>query len=283
MELTRPIILIGNGRSGSTIFHKILSRHPELTWLSFLNDHYPNKPAANQLYMKVIDIPLLGNYLTKKRGPSEPYFFWDHYCRGFSTPFRDLKKEDVLPKSKENVRAVLSENLTKKRHRLLLKITGWPRIGYLREIFPDAIFIYVKRNPIAIANSLLNVDFWWGWRGPHNWRMGLLPDKYQKIWDKYDNSFVALAAIEYLLYNDAYQKSVPDLTSESLFELPYDALCQNPIDTLKMTTEKCDLIWNQKFEARVSQFKLVNNDHKWKNNLTLEQQNTLSEILDNYV
>ena len=282
MQLKKPIILVGNGRSGSTVFQKMLAHHPELTWLSFLNNRYAKNPKINQLYMRLIDTPILGKYLIQKRGPSEPYLFWDHYCRGFSTPFRDLTEKDVLPRSKENVRTALSQNLTKNRHRLILKITGWPRITYLKEIFPDAIFIYVKRNPKAIANSFLNVNFWWGWRGPHNWRMGLLPEKYQEIWERHDKSFIALAAIEYLIYIDAYNKSISNLEPGSLFEISYDSLCAKPIDTLKMVTERCELSWNYKFEDRIRLFELNNSDYKWKNNLTSDQQNILSDILDDY-
>ncbi len=41
---------------------------------------------------------------------------------------------------------MMSEITTEKRDRLLLKITGCPRIGFLSEIFEDMRFIYVVRD-----------------------------------------------------------------------------------------------------------------------------------------
>ena len=77
----------------------------------------------------------------------------------------------------------MKQLLVRKRNRLLIKITGWPRIGYLNEIFSDAKFIHILRDGRAVANSLINVEFWRGWQCPQNWRFGRLTEKQQKEWE----------------------------------------------------------------------------------------------------
>ncbi|GAJ21506.1 unnamed protein product, partial [marine sediment metagenome] len=79
----------------------------------------------------------------------------------------------------------------------MIKLTGWSRIEYIKELFPDAKFIHILRDGRGVANSLINVDFWKGWEGPHKWRWGMLNEEKMKEWNKYDQSFVILAAMEW--------------------------------------------------------------------------------------
>ncbi|MHC5059693.1 MAG: sulfotransferase [Planctomycetota bacterium] len=139
MELKKPIIIVSTGRAGSTIFHRIMSEHPQLAWLSKFSAVFPDRPVMNRFFMQAIDLPLIGKVLTAKVRPGEHYKFWEYHCKGFRRPCRDLVADDVINKSRR-IRNVFSKMLTTNRNRLLLKITGWPRIRYLREIFPDAKF-----------------------------------------------------------------------------------------------------------------------------------------------
>src|SRR3712207_7426845 len=50
----------------------------------------------------------------------------------------------------------------------------------LSEIFKDAKFIHLMRDGRAVANSLLHVYFWSGWKGPGNWGWGQLSPAQQR-------------------------------------------------------------------------------------------------------
>jgi len=123
MKIQKPIFIVGAGRSGSTVFNKLFAEHPQVAWLSILANKFPQKPQINGLLMSAIDYPLLGTILKRKFSTGEFYTFWEHYCKGFSSPFRDLRKDDLTIKKSKRIRNSLSHTLVKKRSRMLIKIT----------------------------------------------------------------------------------------------------------------------------------------------------------------
>ena len=82
MKIEKPIFIIGIGRSGSSIFYNMFSKHPDLAWMSKLCNKYPQKLTLNKLLMKMIDYPGVGNYLKRRANPVECYDFWEHHCKG---------------------------------------------------------------------------------------------------------------------------------------------------------------------------------------------------------
>ncbi|MBA7544310.1 hypothetical protein ES705_36662 [subsurface metagenome] len=282
MEIKKPIFIIGVGRSGSTVFHQIFSRHPNVAWLSSLCNKFPNDPSKNKLLMKIHEYTITSRFLKNRLKPGECYEFWNYYYKGFRRPCRDLLATDVTTKTKNGVRNFFSEILTERRNRLLVKITGWPRIGFLREIFKDAKFIHIIRDGRAVVNSMVNVDWWWGWRGPQNWRWGELKPVYKKEWEQYNKSFIALVAIEWKILIDAMEETKKFIDKNSLLEIKYEDLCSHPQNVFKGVLEFSELQWSKKFAKEIKQYKLKNTNYKWQKELTLKQQNILEEILHDY-
>lgn len=279
MEIAKPIFIVGTGRCGSTIFHDIFACHPDVSWLSPWCDKYPHKPQVNRSIMQMADLSWLNQYVRKFAGPQECYPFWEYHSPGFSEPFRDLCREDVSSKVKTKVRQVMNQMITPRRKRLLLKITGWPRIGFLKEIFPDAKFIHVYRDGRAVINSLLSVSWWLGWRGPKNWRWGELTVKQREVWEKYNKSFVILAAIEWEILMAAYEKAKRSVPADDYLEIKYEELCRTPLQTFRQAVEFCELEWSPRFEAAISTFNLRNTNDKWRKDLSSAQQAMLDKYL----
>jgi hypothetical protein len=161
----RPIILVGVGRCGSSLVHRLLAHHPRVAWISGLANKLPGQPWINGAFMRAIDLPGVEPLLTRWIAPSEHYVFWERNFSGFRTPFRDLVADDLTVETAARLRRAFRPALTARRDRLLLKVTGWPRIGFLHEVFPEARFVHVVRDGRAVANSLLHVDFRWGGAG----------------------------------------------------------------------------------------------------------------------
>lgn len=288
MSLEKPIFIVGVGRSGSTIFHQAFCRHPEVAWLSKVCDVWPSNPALNTLLMNLhggagletlFEKIILDPKLIK---PSEAYHFWEYYCPGFSMPFRDLRADDVTNRKRKVLQQVLEPLTTAKRHRLMAKITGWPRLDFLQTIWPDAKFVHVVRDPRAVVNSMLAVDWWHGWQGPQGWRWGELTPEHQALWEQYDRSFVALAAIELDILHNAMDIAQSKVDPNNIMQVKYEDLCHHPIDLFQDVIDFCELEWTQSFEAKLNQFEFRNTNYKWKQDLTPQQQNIVNSIFHRY-
>jgi omega-hydroxy-beta-dihydromenaquinone-9 sulfotransferase len=289
MKVEKPIFIVGAGRSGSTIFHEMFCRHSQVAWISKLCDVFPKQPGLNNLLLESLDTILVGQIVQdlviqpRLIKPSEAYHFWEYYCPGFSSPCRDLNAEDVTNQKRKAIQKVLSNLLTTRRKRLLVKITGWPRMGFLKEIFQDAKFIHVVRDSRAVVNSILEVDWWEGWQGPQNVRGGNLIPSQLEQWERYDRSFVALAAIEFNILMDAMQRSKLNIKSENFLEIRYEDLCENPVNIFRHTIDFCELEWLPEFEQTIQGFNLRNTNYKWQKDLTPYQQEILENLLNPYL
>jgi hypothetical protein len=283
VSIEDPIIIVGTGRSGSSLLHRMLCKHPNLAWLpGAVGDRFPRNPGLYELFVRGLDFPILGRQLEKIR-PGECYPFWEYHCKGFSAPYRDLVAGDVTERKKEQIRKTMSKIPTQKRHRLLIKITGWPRIGFLSEIFKNAKFIHLMRDGRAVANSFLHVYFWSGWKGPENWGWGRLSPAQQEEWDKYEQSFAVLAAIHWKLLMDSMEYAKTLVSDENFLELKYEQLCSDPLGVLGKITEFCHLDWTGDLEKRLGTLQVRNTNQRFQRDLTAKQQSDVEEVLEDYL
>lgn len=279
MQITKPIIIVGTGRCGSTAFHRLLAKHPAVMWLSALAPRFPGKPAWNKWSVVALDNPVLRRLLGRRIVPSEAYPFWDRYAYGFSTPCRDLVRADVTPRIKKQVHAALEPMLTPKRHRLLIKITAWPRMGFLNGIFEDAKFIHIVRDGRSVANSLIHVHFWRGWLGPQGWRAGLLSEEDQATWERFDRSFVALAGLEWKIQMRAIESARRALPANAFCEVKYEELCEQPLETYRRVLEFAELPATAAFEQQIKAASIRSMNDRWRHDLTPAQQTILNDVL----
>jgi hypothetical protein len=278
-KITKPIIIVGTGRCGSTVFHRILALHSRTMWLSGFCDRYPEHPAWNRWAVTAMGNPMLRRLLGERIRPGEQYRFWDRYAYGFSEPCRDLVRSDVTARVKKQVRAAFEPMLTPTRDRLLLKITAWSRIGYLNEIFEDAKFVHIIRDGRAVASSLLHVHFWRGWYGPQGWRAGELSPEDQADWERYDRSFTALAGLEWRIQMRAMDAARGALDPKRFLEVKYEEFCQQPVETCRRVLDFAELPASAGFERDVKAASIRDMSKRWRDDLTPAQQTLLDELL----
>jgi hypothetical protein len=277
--ITKPIIIVGTGRCGSTLFHRLLAKHPQVMWMSGFCERYPDRPSWNRRAVTALDNPLLRRAIGHRVQPGECYRFWNRYAYGFAEPCRDLVRGDVTPRVKKQVRRAFEAMLTSARHRLLIKITGWPRLGWLNEVFEDARFIHILRDGRAVASSLLHVNFWRGWYGPQGWRAGLLSAEDQATWEAHDRSFVALAGLEWRIQMRAMEAARRTVDPSRFLEIKYETFCEAPKEQFGRVLEFAELPPSAQLQREVDATPIKSTSNRWRDDLTPAQQRMLDDLL----
>lgn len=282
IKIEKPIFIIGTGRCGSTIFYKILANHPDIAYISELNKKFSNIKLIYKLNT------IFGKYFLRKGigffQPSEAYTLFNSIFPSYSRPTRTLRSNDVsitvLREIKNLVRKCL--NYSNKK-RFLYKYTGWSRIGFFNEIFPDSLFIHIIRDGRAFVNSILKVSWWLGRNGPQNWRWGLLPERYEKEWKESNQSFSLLAGIQWKMILDEIEISKNEISRDRFIQIKYEDLIHNPIEIFKEITDFCKLGYCKKFEKRLKQYKLKDTIYKWEKELSNPEKLTLNKYLKEHL
>ena len=277
MDADRPIFLVGFGRSGSTHIHGVFAFHPQLAWLTRFADSYPHRMALNAFAMRLFDVKPLSDLVARKLPPREGWRYWDSFFPGFSEPFRDLTSDDVSPYIRARMKRAVENIATRSRGRVLIKLTGWPRIAFLQEIFPDAKFVHVLRDGRAAANSLLHTEFWRGWKGPSQWRWGELDAEHTAQWDRWDRSFIALAALQWKRFIESM--AIASKGVDNFLEVRYEDICADPQNGFRQLAEFCDIGWHSDLEHKILRTEFRQANYKWQEELTTRQQEMLEDLL----
>ena len=279
-----PIFIVGTGRCGTTVFHKMMAEHPSLAFLTGQLNERPSKPEINRVVLEWLDGPPGDRSIHRGRVvPSEAWAFWEHYVPGFSRVFRDLRADDVSVRAKAALHGALQRALTGTRTRLLVKLTGWTRIGFIKEVFPDARVIHLIRDPRAVAASLLNTPWWNGWRGPERWRWGPLNPQEARVWRGSGRSFLVLAAVQWMKIMGAYRESLrvlPARMRDDVLEIRYERLCESKEDVIHDVLCFAGLERLEEHDRALRLYDMENRNQKWMSDLTTRQHQQLERGLE---
>jgi hypothetical protein len=143
--------------------------------------------------------------------------------------FRDLVAADAMPWVADPFRAFFTERARAQRKPVFVhKYTGWPRTGFVREVFPDARFINVTRDGRAVAASALRTSWWKGHLGPEAWQWGPLPPAYAAEWEASGYSFPVLAAQCWKILMDAYAAARNLVPADRWMDVRFEDVLADP-------------------------------------------------------
>jgi hypothetical protein len=166
--IDRPIFLVGLPRSGTTMLQDILCAHPAVGFLTNLMNAYPDSFCAMHVICKRLRLDFradrfLGDSieielgspnegLTALRGLEQDFYSLEH---------RALKLEDFSPQIvegwREGIRRVLWCFGGRARRFFNKNPEFLTQMRFIRQLFPDAKFVYIVRDPRECANSMVKL------------------------------------------------------------------------------------------------------------------------------
>lgn len=255
--LDRPVIVLGAPRSGSTLLFSILSSHPEL-WSAYRE---PEAIFAERLHPSrhgwdrgnALDrADLTGELCAELR---RAYYDRSHNVQAllpaWRTPiYRNARLERLRGLFAE---WVVSPLLKPDRIRIADKNPKHCfRVPFLAELFPDATFVFLLREPRANIASLME-----GWNTPGafetydvpveldvrgfsgtKWNF-LLPPGWRDV--ARGTRLVDVCAFQYRRANEAALASLAELDPASSVRVRFEDVVARPVATVRELCERLDL------------------------------------------
>jgi len=250
MNVVAPIFILGHARSGTTFLHYLMSKDDQFATPKTYQTILPN----SFWFLGWIFKPMLSLFMPKTRpmdsmsmGPDEPkeeefavanmtstsfasaFYFPNHIEEIFNDSVL-FRGDDQNKKKWQDTLLYYSKKICVYQHHnfLLLKSPyNTARIKEILEIFPDARFIHVARNPNHVLKSMKKL------------LTNILPIlSFQKTNGEVVEDFVASS---YIAVYKAYFVSKSFIPEHQLFEIKYEDLVKDPFDALKNIYKKFHL------------------------------------------
>jgi hypothetical protein len=280
-----PVFIIGHWRSGTTYLHELICMDPNNSYVSLWNTLLPDSflildPIKEIMSaflpptrpMDQIKVQIDGPY--EEEAALSTLMPWSYFhCFIFpknakkqfenSVLFKGLSEEEIKEWKHTYswfLKAVSYEN---KNKRLIIKSpSNTSRIKTLLELFPNAYFIFMYRNPYNIYYSTIKM------------RKKVLKEyALQNTTEEEINKHV----IEnYLQLMEEYFKQKKYIPKNHLTEISYEELVKNPIKTLDKIYTKFDLKGFN--EATTSFEKYLKENKEYKANKYTYDKNIIKKI-----
>ena len=168
MNITAPIIVIGAGRSGSTLLTGILSRHPEISMFgetNFLAPHLWNVVLQDLRFGSLMTwpAPTLAIRDGKRRPQQRLDLTWDNpseWSKFYGmdiTPYWENERSRIAEILAEKIMKLIKIDETRKHwgFKEIWNGSGTNRYDWkiYDTIFPNAVWVHLIRNPFEFAAS----------------------------------------------------------------------------------------------------------------------------------
>jgi len=238
-----PLFIIGHWRSGTTYIHNVLSQDKNLGYLTTFQAYLPSVFLTSEALFK----PLVSSSIPKKRpmdnvemnadypqedqyaiGAFSPYSYYNGWCFPKNMEFynnyvcMDNVPQDEIEKWKQTYLYLLKK-ITLQQHgkQLVLKNqdnTG--KVKLLLDMFPDAKFIFLYRNPYTLYYSMMKF-------------MRIAIPRYCVQTPPTVHDFERSMMSLYTRMTKKYLTERTQIPSENLVEIRYEDYLEDPLRQLK--------------------------------------------------
>lgn len=255
----RPIFILSAPRSGSTLLYEVLSKNSHLLSI------------GGESHAIIESTP--GLNIAARNFESNALGAKDATPKVADTLYKKFRQN--LKSSKGNA---IDVNISDRIRFLEKTPKNSLRIEFLNHIFPDALFIYLVRDPKDNISSIMQA---WrsnrfvtyprlpGWNG--DWSL-LLPNNWNRLLGE---PLQNIAAFQWCEANDSIIKSLSQLPNERWSIVKYEDLISHTSTTLKAICQFCQIPFDEQLEFACSkplphsQYTLsVPKKDKWLSNYT---------------
>lgn len=269
--IRQPVFLLGHWRSGTTYFHYLLSQDPQfacltlrhastysycllmdkLGWLKrIFNAQVPSRRPMDEVALSP-DVAFEEEYaLLYTQGSC--YLAW-LFPAAFADFFRNFlffsNESPAASRWKRGYAKVIEKlNFVYGQKRLLLKNpVNTARVKLLLQLYPDARFIYIRRNPLDVFHSTCRLH-----------RKMCQDSAIQTLTEK-ENQQAVLDIYPQLL--ERYLQERELIPPGNLFEVRYEDLINAPMDCLERLYRKLELDGFEQARANFERFVAAHQDY----------------------
>ena len=256
-----PVFIVGSGRSGTTLLYEIFAAHDSLAWVCNLTNRLPAIPQASVMCRSKV--------LQKHRAfkPASEAIQGFRYCGVDEIPvpldlenLRENPEKYDLQEVKNKTRDYFKKHcIGFGKERFVSKNTSNSmKIELLNQIFPDAYFVHIYRNPYSVISSLLNVRFW---PDLTLWWSDNTPSQLEEQGiNRYE-----IAGRHWSHQIDTIKKSKKTIESERFLEVAYEDLVVDLQQQVSKILNFCHLEYTDTFEKSMHSLNVnANSLDKWK-------------------
>ena len=257
--------VLGSGRCGSTLVTELIARHPDVGFISNVDDKLARLDLKgrwnNALFARSDERdPSLRPFRDRRRAlergrlrvaPSEGWLVLEKQISSiFPQPCRDLTAQDAMPWLQKRIADFFDSRIEAQgKPAFVHHLTGWPRSGLLRSVYPEARFVHVVRDGRSVANSWLQMGWWDGYRGPDNWYLGPLSRADQAEWEEAERSFVVLAGLGWRILMNAIEEARALVPEEQWLDVRLEDFMDDPRGRTEQVLDFLGLEWTPQYEA----------------------------------
>lgn len=292
--LEKPIIFFGVGRSGTTVISEVIFQHEDLAWHSNYQELFPKFAGINYLrrafdnkWWRAIGINTQNSRSFKNFmlfRPIERYDFWNALIgerRDFTRGF--LLNETATTEERGHIRTQLAKMVKyQNRKRLALKFTGPARLEYLMSIFPDAQFVNIVRDPVAIIRSWLEVH--WNLQITEQlwWRGAYTNEELAKADQLHKNKFL-FATFQYKKLKETEQAEIKKMRPD-IYTVSYENFTQHPKESTNNILQFLHLPQSKLIDKFLNKVIITNRNNRQsiseKTEVTEEIKNKMLELIN---
>lgn len=243
-----PLFILGHWRSGTTLLHNVLCQDPRATYLNTYASVFPNNMASPWIFKTLMrmnmpdkrpsdnvalhpDLPQEDEFAfsnMQSNGYYNFFYFPSQYAAYYDRAVHHigLDEREVKHWFRTYAKLLRKAAVSGKGDQLIVKNpVNTARIKKLLHLYPDARFLYIHRNPIAVYYSTLRFF------------QQLMPTLCLE--ELPSNDFLSemiLDVHERMMHDHAQQRSL--IPAGNLLEIRYDTFAEAPLASLEMIEQQ---------------------------------------------